>query len=336
MELEELAEKFERLEKEMRAGVDQIQHAQRLNAFAVKRDFFDEVDKLRRELNDVASKMASLTEVEALKKQIGEPGSGTADSASSSELRAVRDEIGNLRKRISDLGDRSLLDQNIDTGAMRVFSEKLQALRTSFDVLKEDQIRQLDEVRMAMFATVDGLRRQIPLARDYSPSIEMLRSRVTSLETAKKSQGGKTDNPDNPDAAEAGEPSQESLVSRLKALEDQVMQPHDDPAGLFEAVDARLKALENSMGSIKASLESIERRMENISSNADFSEMSARLELLEKALNDRYDAISEKSEAAQKKYIDDLAELQQQISANKEEIFSLKKGIKQETVENNN
>lgn len=336
MELEELAEKFERLEKEMRAGVDQIQHAQRLNAFAVKRDFFDEVDKLRRELNDVASKMASLTEVEELKKQIGEPGSGTADSASSAELRAVRDDLGNLRKRINDLGDRSLLDQNVDTGAMRVFSEKLQALRTSFDTLKEDQNRQLDEVRMAMFATVDGLRRQIPLARDYSPAIETLRARVTSLETAKKAKAGNSENAEQPDDGKSGEPSQEAIVSRLTALEDEVMKPHDDPAGLFEAVEVRLKALENSVGSIKALLESLDRRMENISSNADFAEMSARLELLEKALNDRYDAISEKSEAAQKKYNDEITGIMQQIAANKEEILSVKKGIKQDTVENSN
>ncbi len=189
---------------------------------------------------------------------------------------------------------------------------------------------------MAMFATVDGLRRQIPLARDYSPSIEMLRSRVTSLETAKKAQPGNSENIEDSEDSKAGAPSQEALVSRLTALEDQIMKPQEDPAGLFEAVEVRLKALENSVGSIKASLESFERRLESISSNADFSEMSARLELLEKALNDRYDAISEKFEAVNANNVDGIAELKKQISANQEEIVSIKRGIELKSVENNN
>ena len=67
---DELLERVEKLESNVRSSLSQLRHLQQLSEAELKRDALDNLEQIRREMSEVVSRMASLAEVNSLKDDL--------------------------------------------------------------------------------------------------------------------------------------------------------------------------------------------------------------------------------------------------------------------------
>ncbi len=67
---DELLERIERLESNVRNSLSQLRHLQQLSEAELKREVSDNLEQMRRQMSEVVSRMASLAEVNSLKDDL--------------------------------------------------------------------------------------------------------------------------------------------------------------------------------------------------------------------------------------------------------------------------
>lgn len=170
--------------------------------------------------------------------------------------------------------------------ALALISEKLAEFEAGQREMKETLNHELDEVRMAIFTTIEGLRRQIPLARDYSGPIEQTRARVMALEKKLAATGSASGSAPEGNGASG---TIDMLATRLEALERVVASAEGKEVntGLIDGLAARVFALEKAAGVDGAQEKAVLRRLEALEAGQKADQLKVRLDLLEKMLSER-------------------------------------------------
>lgn len=261
--------------------LDEMQHAQRMQASAATRRFEADLAQLRQDITGLTGRMALSSELQELRKAVesGDGGHGKTGEPGWHEaaelVPRLMSELARLREEVQSHRPGGTMESDLAT------------LREGFGAVQE-QLAPLLPLR----ADVDGLRKSLRALDERLGPVEALRSEVAGL--APKLEGVGTLQ-SRLEALEGGAPA---LEGRFHDMERAVLGRLDAVLTDLGGLGARLDTLEGSQTGVQSWLEEVDTRRAALQTRLEALEsMGSRVETVEKG-----DAL-----AALERRVDELA-----------------------------